>query len=151
MLDSIFPTPHKIMNKKKKDYSLPVPIHPFHAILSRKTLIDPSAHSPIHPVIHPGAVTDTISYNVNGQKEPFSVRIMFSQKISAAFQTLYRQTSRIQGVCLFADGRGGREGKGRRKIPSSYTQTKRKRTRKRRTPERKRFGQRGLNSSNQLR
>jgi len=109
MLDSIFPTPHKIMNKKKKDYSLPVPIHPFHAILSRKTLIDPSAHSPIHPVIHPGAVTDTISYNVNGQKEPFSVRIMFSQKISAAFQTLYRQTSRIQGVCLFADGRGGRE------------------------------------------
>lgn len=55
------------------------------------------------------------------------MRIMFSQKISAAFQTLYRQTSGIQGVCLFADGRGGREGKGRRKIPSSYTQTKRKR------------------------
>jgi len=110
MLDSIFP--HASQNneqKKQKDYSLPFPIHLFHAILSSFFYLSIlSAHSPIHPVIHSGIIVDTVSYNANGQKGLFGMRIiMFSQKISAAFQTLYRQTSEIQGACLFADGRGG--------------------------------------------
>lgn len=69
------------------------------------------------------------------------------RKISAAFQTLYRPTRETQVVCLFVDGKGGREKKREKKGPSSYEQTKRKG--KKRTPagEKKKLDKAGSSPS----